>query len=89
MWLFNKKKIPFFEDKVVVYKHRLVDWNKVKTTKDLVAILRETGILKTVYVSEEYWNHPGLSKVLEDEVITRTYINGRLKEEEENASKSK
>ena len=84
MWPF-KTKIPFIKDNVVVYRHRLINWNKVKTTKDLVAILRETGLLKSVRVSEEYWSHPDLAKLLEDEVITKTYVNGHLTKEEKNA----
>lgn len=81
MWPF-KTQIPFIKDDITVYKHRLVDWDKVKTVDDLIALVRALNMFKQIFVSEERWDDPGIAKLLDDKTITRTYINGRLEKEE-------
>ena len=75
MWnLFKKEPKP-------VIRAKDIDWDKVKTVKDMVAIFKNLGMTRQITVYEEAWNSVGIDHLL----TNKTYVNvdGVWKEESE------
>jgi hypothetical protein len=65
MWnLFKKEPKP-------VRLAKYIDWNKVKTVKDMVAVFSQLGITIQIKVNEEAWHGHGIDHLLSD----KTYVN--------------
>jgi hypothetical protein len=64
MWPFNKK-----EPKVERYK--LIDWTKVKTTEDIVMVLKNVGLTSEVRVPVSCWDNTEYNHMLTDDIYQR------------------
>ena len=69
---FKKKPEP-------VTRIKYIDWNKVKTVEDIVAILSQTGLTIQIKVSEQGWTNHGIDHLLTDK--TYNNANGTWQEE--------
>ena len=72
-----------FRTKVTVYRQKTIDWNKVKTVKDLVSILKEYSLTKNLAVAEHLWDDPRFKNFLGDSITKLTYHDGVLYKKEE------
>jgi hypothetical protein len=67
-----------FKNKVEVYRFKYLDWDKVKTTEDLISVLRGANFLRDIQVSETYWDKPGFKNLIGNRVVEKTFVNNRL-----------
>jgi len=69
---FKKKPKP-------VNRIRYIDWDKVKTVEDMVAIFSQIGLTIQIKVSEQGWRDHGVDHLLTDK--TYNDANGTWEEE--------
>jgi hypothetical protein len=73
MWNLFKKK------EKTINRVKYIDWNKVKTVKDMVAIFSQIGLTIQIKVSEQWWTNHGIDHLLSDK--TYNDANGTWEEE--------
>lgn len=63
MWPFTRKEKETYTQRI-----KYVDWDKVKTTEDVVIILKSLSITDKIKVTESAWTVHGIDKLLTDDV---------------------
>ena len=69
---------PFKNKHIVQKRYKEVDWGMVTTVEDVVTILRNMGLTRSVKVPECDWDDPRFSKFLDTKIITKIYEDGFL-----------
>lgn len=64
MWPFTKK-----EPKVERFK--FIDWSKVKTTEDIIMVLKNVGWTSEIRVPASFWDNPEYKHLLTDDIYQR------------------
>lgn len=74
---------PFRKPKVTIYRTKKINWSKVTTVKQIVAILQGLKLTQDITVGEQLWNDPTIKEILGDRITKRIYVDGCFEKEEE------
>ena len=55
---------PFSKPKVTVYRTKTIDWSKVTTVEQVVAILQGLKLTQDITVGEKLWDDPVIKDIL-------------------------